>query len=771
MSRSHALSSRPSRATTHSEYDDDDDPLSDHRSVSSARSRAPFSSASQPPPPAYSRLVYSHPPPHNQYLFPASNMSSPLPSRPNSPIPLGYSSGPSSPTASDTDSDPDAPILPRRSPWSRQVRPRWWSLGQSSVRRRRRDTVWGWRTLKRTWRIIARHPCCPKHPLTIILSLLFLGILALTITLTLMYVLNPDKEALPWRAYCSVPVSSYDPPPPNAPVSSPDIFTVGAAPPFPPFPPENFDLLPPAGVFVGVFSVDSSVERRMMIRTTWANHPRSRNGAGAGDSGDGTSRTIVRFVLGQPRKSWDRRIRLEMEQYNDIIILPIPENMNSGKSHTFFSWAAAMAWVPPVYDNFAVPSRYSYSNITNPAPILADHDPVRARHDAMSDMPKEWVRPDFVIKADDDSFIMLAELEARLRVTLHPESHANGTSSLADQDVHIANMHRRDEPIAAWGVDTGLNAPRLDGHLPRPSDPLVYWGYLVKQRFMAGELYGLSWSLVTWAATDPIVKQNLRGAEDKQTSKWMRLHLRAADIRWVNERCWIYDHPRGGTVYSHGFLFPSEVSRVRRGMLSFFGKDQEGDVSAAAALPPSTSNNNALSIPTQWSYSTVETFGTRYSPPLPDLTPAQSIEALVEGSEMSLLHEGSILTWSFISSRRTCGIWRPRSRSSTETRRRTSRASAGTDANRDANGPRIVRGVFSLFSGFRWSICRIGTVSLSLACSIPLSLHISRTLHCNCPRNTYRPPVCPPDECCLPPSLSHTLSISHESRSTPHRTN
>ena len=53
---------------------------------------------------------------------------------------------------------------------------------------------------------------------------------------------------------------------------------------------------------------------------------------------------------------------------------------------------------------------------------------------------------------------------------------------------------------------------------------------------------------------------------------------------------------------------------------------------------------NALAVPTQWAASTVSTFGTRYAPPLPDLTPAQSIEALVEGSEMSLLHEGSILT-------------------------------------------------------------------------------------------------------------------------------
>lgn len=51
----------------------------------------------------------------------------------------------------------------------------------------------------------------------------------------------------------------------------------------------------------------------MLIRSKWASHPRSRNGAGHGDGGAGTSRTIVRFIMGQPRKTWERRVRVEME--------------------------------------------------------------------------------------------------------------------------------------------------------------------------------------------------------------------------------------------------------------------------------------------------------------------------------------------------------------------------------------------------------------------------------------------------------------------------
>jgi hypothetical protein len=41
------------------------------------------------------------------------------------------------------------------------------------------------------------------------------------------------------------------------------------------------------------------------------------------------------------------------------------------------------------------------------------------------------------------------------------------------------------------------------------------------------------------------------------------------------------------------------------------------------------------------SHSSVSTFGVRYNPPLPDLSPAHGVEALVEGSKMSMLREGA----------------------------------------------------------------------------------------------------------------------------------
>lgn len=237
--------------------------------------------------------------------------------------------------------------------------------------------------------------------------------------------------------------------------------------------------------------------------------------------------------------------------YNDIVILPISENMNSGKTHTFFSWAAINAWVPPIYTNWTVvPPQFSYSNITGSPPPLAPHDSFHAWQDRHSGKLKSWVRPDFVVKVDDDSFVMLAELESRLRLELHakPKFHHEPSAAFSSTSrMEISSMSNNLTITAEKSRYLHLLGPA-----GRSQDPLIYWGYLVTNRlhkFMAGELYALTWSLVDWVAKDPSIKGLTRGAEDKQTAKWMKLHPLASEIRWVSERCWIYDHPRSGTVY------------------------------------------------------------------------------------------------------------------------------------------------------------------------------------------------------------------------------
>jgi len=140
---------------------------------------------------------------------------------------------------------------------------------------------------------------------------------------------------------------------------------------------------------------------------------------------------------------------------------------------------------------------------------------------------------------------MLAELEARLRVALHE----NRTEQLRDKYWDKNRLSVVSSPPGPdWATPSSREVQRLPSGALSAEDPLIYWGYLVKRRFMAGELYALSWSLVDWVSRDPVIKGLTHGAEDKQTAKWMRQHPRAPEVRWEAERCWIYDHPRSGTV-------------------------------------------------------------------------------------------------------------------------------------------------------------------------------------------------------------------------------
>ena len=80
---------------------------------------------------------------------------------------------------------------------------------------------------------------------------------------------------------------------------------------------------------------------------------------------------------------------------------------------------------------------------------------------------------------------------------------------------------------------------------------------------------------------------------------------------------------------------------MKNSILSYVSSFSDADPSSPPSVvaPPSEGTT-----PTSWAYSSVSTFGVRYNPPIPDLNTLQSIEALVEGSEMSKLKEGGDIT-------------------------------------------------------------------------------------------------------------------------------
>lgn len=154
------------------------------------------------------------------------------------------------------------------------------------------------------------------------------------------HALNPDKHPLPWRQYCSSSHPTFyslqDPSRHpswtstvtarhSATVELPssgdvDLFAtssslvlseLNASHPAWPYPSDTpprlnaVDNLPAVGVFVGVFTMDSAVERRHMIRQSYMSHWRSRR--------PGTEAVVVKFVMGMPTKRLEKAVQLEAE--------------------------------------------------------------------------------------------------------------------------------------------------------------------------------------------------------------------------------------------------------------------------------------------------------------------------------------------------------------------------------------------------------------------------------------------------------------------------
>lgn len=240
-----------------------------------------------------------------------------------------------------------------------------------------------------------RSPLVPTQPLSILFTLvLIISFLVSTTTLTV-HVLNNDKAPLPWRTFCQEQA---------------------------PFPHDLADSLPPATLFVGVFSVDASYERRHLIRSTYLRHTKPVDPA----TGRPASNIQVKFILGRPRLNHARRVALEMETYNDIVILDLKENMNKGKTHSFFKWAS---------ENATLPFYYSLPG-----------------DDSMSSVGVAFKKADYVVKADDDAFLVLSELERHLRVS--PRQHTYwGCKLLYTIEVACSPAHslcQTSSAISSW---------------------------------------------------------------------------------------------------------------------------------------------------------------------------------------------------------------------------------------------------------------------------------------------------------------------------------
>jgi hypothetical protein len=184
-----------------------------------------------------------------------------------------------------------------------------------------------------------------------------------------------------------------------------------------------------ARVLIGIQTMPGKYERRNLLRTVYALQLREHPSlAGTVD---------VRFVFCNVTSPVDAvLVSLEIIRYNDVLVLNCTENMDGGKTYDFFS-TAARAFPNGTYD--------------------------------------------YVMKADDDTYLRLPALAAWL-------------GAAAREDAYL-----------------GLEMP-CDRENFYPFPP-----------FMSGMGYALSWDLVQWVATSETSRRDRVGPEDMWTGRWLNV--------------------------------------------------------------------------------------------------------------------------------------------------------------------------------------------------------------------------------------------------------
>uniref|UniRef100_A0A0E0DUJ1 Hexosyltransferase n=1 Tax=Oryza meridionalis TaxID=40149 RepID=A0A0E0DUJ1_9ORYZ len=199
-------------------------------------------------------------------------------------------------------------------------------------------------------------------------------------------------------------------------------------------------------VLIGIQTLPSKYERRNLLRTIYSLQAREQPSlAGSVD---------VRFVFCNVTSPVDAvLVSLEAIRHGDIIVLDCAENMDNGKTYTFFS-TAARAFNASGYD--------------------------------------------YVMKADDDTYLRLAALVESLR-----------------------GAARRD---AYYG-------------LQMPCDRENFYPF---PPFMSGMGYALSWDLVQWVATAEESRRDHVGPEDMWTGRWLNLAGKAKNRYDMSPRMYNY---------------------------------------------------------------------------------------------------------------------------------------------------------------------------------------------------------------------------------------
>ncbi|CAN6350272.1 unnamed protein product [Urochloa humidicola] len=214
-------------------------------------------------------------------------------------------------------------------------------------------------------------------------------------------------------------------------------------------------------VLIGIQTLPSKHERRHLLRTVYSLQVREHPSL--------AGRVDVRFVFCNVTSPDDAVfVALEIMLHGDIIVLDCAENMDNGKTYTFFSTVARAFSGDAAYD--------------------------------------------YVMKADDDTYLRLPALAASLR----------GASR---EDAYY-----------------GLQMP-CDRENFYPFPP-----------FMSGMGYALSWDLVAWVASSDLARREQDGPEDMWTGRWLNLAGKARNRYDNAPRMYNYKGSSPDSCFRHGFV-------------------------------------------------------------------------------------------------------------------------------------------------------------------------------------------------------------------------
>ncbi|TKW26012.1 hypothetical protein SEVIR_3G158600v4 [Setaria viridis] len=219
-------------------------------------------------------------------------------------------------------------------------------------------------------------------------------------------------------------------------------------------------------ILIGIQTLPAKYERRHLLRAVYSLQVREHPSL--------AGRVDVRFVFCNVTSPDDAVfVALEIMRYGDIIVLDCAENMDNGKTYTFFSTVAR------AFDAGAGGRRPPY---------------------------------DYVMKADDDTYLRLPALAASLR----------GASR---EDAYF-----------------GLQMP-CDRENFYPFPP-----------FMSGMGYALSWDLVRWVSGSDLARREQDGPEDMWTGRWFNLAGRAKNRYDAAPRMYNYKGASPDSCFRHGFV-------------------------------------------------------------------------------------------------------------------------------------------------------------------------------------------------------------------------